>query len=217
MTTVRVKICGITRKEDLFAATDAGADAIGFVLDVPFSPRNLSLNEAEKLIPRTPPFVKSILVTVPRDIEELEKICDRLNPDAVQIHGENFSDDRDILERLYGTVIIREVKANPKEAMAKALKASRIFNAILLDSFVQGKDGGTGVIHDWRLSREIRLNIKPKPLILAGGLDPENVSEAVRTVQPYGVDVSSGVEKQPGIKSKEKLISFIKNAKDVEI
>ena len=90
-----------------------------------------------------------------------------------------------------------------------------MFNAVLLDSFARGKHGGTGIIHDWNLSQHIKVAIQPKPLILAGGLNPENVAEAVRTVQPYAVDVSNGVEQQPGIKDHKKIIEFIKNAKDV--
>jgi phosphoribosylanthranilate isomerase len=211
MTAVRVKICGITRKEDLDAAVAAGADAVGFVVGVASSPRNLSLNEAEKLIRQVPPFVKSVLVTVPTSLENLVETCEALNPDAVQIHGENlFGAVRDKLPK---TLLIAAVKANPTNAVDNAAKAAKTFDAVILDSFVQGKHGGTGAIHDWNLSLHIKQVIHPKPLILAGGLNPENVAEAVRTVEPYAVDVSSGVERQPGIKDYQKMVEFVRNAK----
>jgi len=211
MSKVRVKICGITRKEDLEAAAAAGADAVGFVVGVASSPRNLSLTEAEKLIRQTPSFVKNVLVTVPTSLKDLIKVCEKLNPDAVQIHGENlFSAVR---EKLPTTHLIGAVKANPTNAVENAAKAAKMFDAVLLDSFAYGKHGGTGVIHDWNLSKHIKQLIHPKPLILAGGLNPENVAEAVRTVEPYAVDVSSGVERQPGVKDNLKMIKFVKNAK----
>jgi phosphoribosylanthranilate isomerase len=213
MTSVRVKICGITRKEDLDAAAEAGADAVGFVVGVASSPRNLSLTEAERLIRQVPPFVKSILVTVPQSIGELVETFKRLNPDAVQIHGGNLFDA--VREKLPNILLIGAVKANFRDTVDKAAKAAEIFDAVLLDSFADGRYGGTGVVHDWELSKRVKQVIQPKPLILAGGLNAENVAEAVRTVQPYAVDVSSGVEQQPGIKSYKKIVEFIKNAKDV--
>jgi phosphoribosylanthranilate isomerase len=215
MRTVRVKICGITRKVDLDAAADAGADAVGFVVGTASSPRNVSLEKAEKLIRQVPPFVKSVLVTVPTGFEELAKTCEKLNPDAIQMHGEKLLDAGAIREKLPNTLLIRAVNANPLNALDTASQTSKRFDAVLLDSFAYGRCGGTGIVHDWELSKRVKQVIHPKPLILAGGLSPENVAEAVRTVQPYAVDVSSGVERQPGIKDYQKMIEFIKNAKDV--
>jgi phosphoribosylanthranilate isomerase len=148
---------------------------------------------------------------VPSTLEELAKTCEKLNPDAVQVHGENMFGV--IRDRLPNTLSIGAVKANPTDAVDHAAEATKIFDAIILDSFAYGKHGGTGVIHDWKLSQHIKQIIHPKPLILAGGLNPENVSEAVRTVEPYAVDVSSGVERQPGVKDTLKMIEFVKNAK----
>jgi phosphoribosylanthranilate isomerase len=213
MPKLRVKICGITRKEDLEAAAAAGTDAVGFVVDVASSPRNLSLTEAEKLMRQVPPFVKSVLVMVPASLEDLVKACKALNPDAVQVHGENLQDLSALQDKLPNTLLIGAVKANSADAVDNAAEAAKMFDAVILDSFVQGKHGGTGVIHDWNVSQHIKQVIHPKPLILAGGLNPDNVAEAVRTVEPYAVDVSSGVERQPGIKDKLKMIEFVKNAK----
>jgi phosphoribosylanthranilate isomerase len=216
MNAVRVKICGITRKEDLDAAAAAGADAVGFVVGATASPRNLSLEKAEKLFRQVPPFVKSVLVTIPTSPAELAETCKKLNPDVVQIHGANPRNAVLFREKLSTTPLIRAVNANSADAFETAQAASKIFAAVLLDSLADGQYGGTGVVHDWTLSKCIRHAVHPTPLILAGGLNPENVAEAVRVVQPYAVDVSSGVELLPGLKDNQKIISFIKNAKNVK-
>jgi phosphoribosylanthranilate isomerase len=215
MNAVRVKICGITRKEDLDAAAVTGADAVGFVVGVASSPRNLSLSEAEKLIRQVPPFVKSVLVTVTRSIDDFE-MYEKLNPDAIQIHGENLHAAASVRLKIPNTLLIGAVNAQHANDVDVVSRASKLFDAVLLDSFANGRYGGTGVVHDWELSKRFKQVIHPKPLILAGGLNPENVAEAVRTIQPYAVDVSSGVERQPGIKSHKKIVEFIKNAKDVK-
>jgi phosphoribosylanthranilate isomerase len=215
MRTVRVKICGITRKEDLDAAARAGTDAVGFVVGATASPRNLSLEKADKLFRQVPPFVKSVLVTVPTSNEVLAETCRKLNPDAIQVHGENLRNATLIREKLPNTPLIRAVNANSPDALEAASSASKIFDAVLLDSLASGQYGGTGIMHDWELSKLIRRAIHPTPLILAGGLNPENVAEAVLVVQPYAVDVSGGVELQPGIKDSQKMTDFVKNAKDV--
>jgi phosphoribosylanthranilate isomerase len=216
MNAVRVKICGITRKEDLDAAAAAGADAIGFVVGATASPRNLSLEKAEKLFRQVPPFVKSVLVTVLTSPDELADVCKKLNPDAVQIHGANLRNVALFREKLLATPLIGAVNANSADALKAAQAASKLFDAVLLDSLADGQYGGTGIVHDWTLSKGIRNAVHPARLILAGGLNPENVAEAVRAVQPYAVDVSSGVELQPGKKDYQKMISFVKNARNVK-
>ena len=213
MRTVRVKICGITRKEDLDAAAAAGADAVGFVVGTAASPRNISLEKAEKLIRQVPPFVKSVLVTVPTSLDELAETSEKLNPDAIQVHGKNLPAAVYVRLKFPKTPLIGAVNANSPNALETASRVSEMFDAVLLDSFVSERYGGTGIVHDWELSKRVKQVIHPKPLILAGGLNPENVAEAVRTVQPYAVDASSGVELQPGIKDNQKMIDFVKNAK----
>lgn len=216
MRRVRVKICGITRKEDLDTAAVAGADAVGFVVGVASSPRNIALEKAEKLIRQVPPFVKSVLVTVPKSIDEFETY-EKLNPDAIQIHGENLHAAASVRLKIPNILLIGAVNANLANVLDVVSRTAKIFDAVLLDSFADGRYGGTGIVHDWELSKRVKQVIHPKPLILAGGLNPENVAEAVRTVRPYAVDVSSGVERQPGIKDYQKIMEFIKNAKDVRI
>ncbi len=212
MNRIRVKICGITREEDLAIVLDAGADAVGFVVGVPSSPRNISLEKAEKLIRLVPVFVKSVLVTVPTSSDALLKTCEKLRPDILQIHGENITDAFSLREEISNTPLIKAVNS-----FESSLEASKSFDAILFDSFADGKYGGTGIVHDWELSKRVKQVIHPKPLILAGGLKPENIRDAIRIVQPYAVDVSSGVEVEAGIKDREKVIEFITNAKGVEM
>ena len=217
MRKVKVKICGITREKDLTVAVSAGADATGFVVGVPSSPRNLTLERAEKLMKHVPIFVDSVVVTPANNINSLIKTYEMLKPDAIQIHGENPLDVSVIREKTRDVRLIKTVYVKTADAINDAVKASGSFDAVLLDSFAQGKHGGTGVVHDWELSGRIRQMIEPKPLILAGGLRPENVEDAIRVVQPYAVDVSSGVEFSPGVKDSQKVIEFIKKAKEVNI
>jgi len=210
---VKVKICGITRNEDLVMATEAGADAVGVVIDVPSSPRNLTIEKAKKIIENAPIFVKTVAVTVPKNLDHLTKIYEKLKPDILQIHGNNLPKDA-IREKLPDASLIRAIQATSNEVIEDAVEVANTFDAVLLDSFVSGKYGGTGKAHDWGLSKQVREAIYPRPLILAGGLKPENVKDAVRMVQPYAVDVSSGVESQPGIKDYRRILEFIKNAKE---
>jgi len=215
MSRVRVKICGITRREDLSAAVDAGADAVGFVVGVPSSPRNLSSDKAGELIDHTPVFVDSVVVTVPGSLSQLERVYRELNPSALQIHGQNLSDVT-LRERLPGARLIRAVQAKSDDVIEAAVAASEAFDAVLLDSSASGKYGGTGKTHDWALSKCVNQAIAPKPLILAGGLRPENVRDAILAVRPYAVDVSSGVESHPGIKDPKRVSMFVRNAKEAE-
>jgi phosphoribosylanthranilate isomerase len=215
MSRVRVKICGITSLKDLLMAVETGADAVGFVVDVPQSPRNLSLGKVKELMEATPIFVQTVVVTVPEDFSHLEKICEDLNPDAIQIHGLNSSYTK-IQERHPGTQLVGAIQAKPGFDVENVVGMADISDAVLLDSYSPDKYGGTGRTHDWELSRRVRETISPKPLILAGGLKPENVKQAADVVKPYAVDVSSGVESFPGIKDQNKVLQFIRNAQEVE-
>ena len=214
---VKVKICGITLQEDLDACVEAGADAVGFVVGTPSSPRNLSPEGAEKLIERKPQSVQGVLVSVPKSVGEVAEACSRLKLNTVQIHGNNYVDDVLLRETLWNSTLIRAVNANSPNALSDALRASRTYDAVIVDSCARGQHGGTGLVHDWELSRSIRKVSHPKKMILAGGLTPENVAEAVRKVRPFAVDVSSGVELRFGIKSHEKIFEFVENAKTVEL
>jgi phosphoribosylanthranilate isomerase len=214
---VRVKICGITREEDLAFAVAAGADAVGFLVGVPSSPRNLTLERAEMLLRQVPVFVDSVVVTAPQSINGLAEICERLKPTAIQIHGKKNFEASEIRERIKDTRLIKTVYVTEDALNETAIEELKTFDAVLLDSFTKGQYGGTGRVHDWTLSRQIKEAVDPVSVILAGGLNPENVKEAIMAVEPYAVDVASGVEANPGIKDQGKVRAFLENAKQIKL
>lgn len=211
----RVKICGITRDEDLVAALDAGADALGFVVGVSSSPRNLPIERAAELVSLAPVFTKTVLVMVPNCISEIAEAWKAVRPDALQVHGHGLPSVEEIREVAPGATLIMGIRLERGEALNNVEAAA--FDAILLDTFVPGKHGGTGMIHDWEASRRICRDMQPRRLILAGGLRPTNVQEAIRVVRPYAVDVSTGVESSPGVKSAEKMRDFIERVREERV
>lgn len=214
---VHVKICGITRHEDLKVAIDAGADLIGFIIGVTSSQRNLDLAKAKELISKIHNEVSSVAVTVFKTKEELTKIYDELETDYLQIHGNFQSIMKSLPETLSKERIIAAVNGRNPDATELAVRISDIFHTILLDSTTHDGLGGTGLTHDWNQSRKIREKIYPNQLILAGGLTPENVEDAIEKVRPYGVDVSTGIEQEPGIKDHQKIFDFITRVKEMKI
>jgi phosphoribosylanthranilate isomerase len=213
---VRTKICGLTRVEDLQAAVSSGADALGFIVGVPSSTRNLSLEKAASLVRQVPVFTSSVLVMVPGALDDLTDAYEMIRPNILQVHGDGIPSVEEIREAIPGAPLIKGIRSKPGEAV-RAPEEVAGFDAVLLDTFSPGRLGGTGVIHDWRISEKIRKSLGPRRLILAGGLDPSNVQEAIRTVRPYAVDVSTGVESSPGIKDHEKIASFIENVREVTL
>jgi phosphoribosylanthranilate isomerase len=201
---VRVKICGITNADDAQAAIDAGADALGFVF-FESSPRYLSLAAAAAIIRTLPPFISKVGVFVDPGEEFVRQAMMECGIDAFQFHG---SETPEFCARFPG----RAVKAFRvrDEAFLEQAKPY-VHDAWLLDSYVSGQSGGTGVLFNWNLAR-LAVDAGAR-VILAGGLTPENVAEAVRQVAPYGVDVSSGVESTPGRKDHAKVRAFIREAK----
>jgi phosphoribosylanthranilate isomerase len=211
MRRVKVKICGITRAEDLEVACKAGADMVGFVVDVPSSPRSLGVEKAENLFRLVPQNAKSVLVTVPKTPSQLVKVCKRLKPDIIQLHGGNVKDYIAVKRVIPEVLIVGAVHVgNDSEPLESALEIAEFFDGVLVDSYKMGAYGGTGINHDWSVSRKLRDAVYPKPLILAGGLNHQNVREAIKTVAPYAVDVSSGVEASPGVKDHRLMEAFIK-------
>lgn len=212
---MKVKICGVTRRRDVKAAVEAGVDSLGFVVKTPSSPRNLSMSRAQELLSLAPEHVDKVAVSVFNSIDDIREIASRLRVDRLQLHGD--------AERILSyTPEIRSINLNcvvavngrSPHALKLSLECSQRFGSVLLDTAGLDGLGGTGVAHDWALSRKVRDAITPSPLILAGGLTPENVAKAIRMVKPYGVDVSSGVEEKPGIKDREKMRRFIAEAKE---
>ncbi len=213
MKAVQVKICGITSRRDLEVVVEAGADAVGFVVGSPRSPRNVTLEMARRLIRLTPAYVEPVAVTVERDPLLLKKMVSYLGVPALQVH---VTREPEALRRaLPGIRLIRALSIGHQFADGVGCEVSH-FDAVLLDSSGGNGYGGTGIVHDWRASRRIRDLLYPKQVIVAGGLRPENVSECIRTVRPYGVDVSSGVELRPGIKDPKKVRQFVRAAREAE-
>jgi phosphoribosylanthranilate isomerase len=216
MNSVYVKICGITSPDDLQIAVEAGTDAIGMVIDVPQSLRNISLTQAKQLIKRIPDSIETVAVTVPKDLNDLVKIYNELNPTFIQIHGLEHL-QKEIRSELSNTQLIGTFQVKPDIDIEAIKKMANYFDAIMLDSYVPGKSGGSGVTHNWKVSKKVRVALNPKHFFLAGGLTPDNVKAAIEIVKPFAVDVSTGVESSPGKKDRTKVFQFIKNAKEVEM
>lgn len=214
MNPVKIKICGITREQDLMAAGTLGADAIGLVVGVPMSPRNLSIEKARALCEHIPAHMTSVLVTVPKSISELQHLYQQIHPDIIQIHGDHLTDISKIRQQIPTSAIIKAINVT-QETAAHIRLQTQGYDAVLLDSHQAGHYGGTGHTHDWVLSLHLKSLVHPTCVILAGGLTPGNVQTAIRVVNPYAVDVSTGVESRPGIKDPEKMRIFITNVKQM--
>jgi phosphoribosylanthranilate isomerase len=200
----------------MLAAVASGANALGFVVGVPSSHRNLSLEKAASLVRQVPVFTSSVLVMVPGALDDLTEAYETIRPDILQVHGDGVPSVEEIREAIPGAPLIKGIRSEPGEAMGAAEEAAG-FDAILLDTYSPMMHGGTGMIHDWKISEKIRKSVGLRRLILAGGLNPSNVQEAIRTVRPYAVDVSTGVESSPGIKDHQKIASFIENVMEAKL
>ncbi|MFP4155148.1 MAG: phosphoribosylanthranilate isomerase [Halothiobacillaceae bacterium] len=203
----RVKICGLTRLEDVTAAVEAGADALGFVF-VPASRRQVSPEHARALIATVPPFVQTVALFMDQDAEWVRKVVSVVRPDLLQFHG----DENEAFCTGFDRPYIKAVPAADETALREALSTHRAARGFLLDSHGGGKMGGSGAVFDWSLWPQ-RCD---RPLVLAGGLNPDNVGEAVRRLSPWAVDVSSGVEASAGVKDPARLIRFINEVKHVQ-
>lgn len=200
MSRVRVKICGITRVEDGIAAARAGADAIGLVFYSP-SPRNVSPAMAEQIIRELPPFITKVGLFVDAADSEVRSVLGNVGLDMLQFHGNETGRYCEQFAKPW----LKAIRMNPGVKLADMVDRFAGSSGLLLDSCVPGKAGGTGEVFDWNsLGGPLQ-----KPVILAGGLNPGNVAEAIRTARPYAVDVSSGVESAPGLKDARKIADFI--------
>ena len=204
---VRVKICGITNIQDARAAIECGADALGFIF-FSGSPRHINPEAAARIIGELPPFVTKVGVFVDAPVETVQKEARTTGIDTVQLHGnESTAFCGEIAAT--GLKVIKALRV--KDAASLDEIAKYRVSAYLLDSYVPGQLGGTGAKFNWDLA--IKAKDFGTPIVLAGGLDPENVSDAVSKVAPYAVDVSSGVETAPGKKDHDKVRRFIARAK----
>jgi phosphoribosylanthranilate isomerase len=198
---VRVKICGITRLADALCAAEAGAHALGFVF-YPRSPRYIPLAAASRISASLPPFISKVGVFVNAGKREILKAITQCDLDVVQLHG----DESPSFCRRFPSRVVKAFRLRGPEDL-RALDGYRV-DAYLLDAFQAGERGGTGQMFDWSLARQAQKG--NRRIILAGGLTPGNVAEAIRRVHPFAVDVSSGVEKSPGRKDHRKIVAFLK-------
>ncbi|ADQ66669.1 phosphoribosylanthranilate isomerase [Halogeometricum borinquense DSM 11551] len=206
---VRVKICGVTSESDLRAVERAGADAVGFIADVPVdTPRELSLDRAAELAAAAAPFLTTTLVTMPETVSEAIEVGSRVKPDVVQIHGEF---DAEQFRAIRAGVDARIAAVVDAEQPQRACDLDSAVDAIVVDSVSDKGAGGTGKTHDWEQTAKATAELDA-PVVLAGGLTPENVTEAVETVNPFAVDVASGVESSGGVKDHDAVRAFVANA-----
>lgn len=201
---VRVKICGITNLQDALAAAEGGADAVGFVF-YPQSPRCVKPDQARSIIEQLPPYVSAVGVFADQPLEEVTSLMQGCRLDLVQLQGNESPE----FCRAFGSRAVKAIRVRDRKSL-EPMSRYRV-RGFVLDAYVPDQFGGTGHRFDW----ELALLAKPYGrIILAGGLTPENVAEAIQKVRPFGVDVSSGVEERMGKKSPEKLERFIRQVRE---
>ena len=200
---VRVKVCGITNIEDAVAAAEAGADALGFIF-YEKSPRYVPPAVAARIIADLPPLIMPVGVFVNEELATVRSIMDACGLAMAQLHGdENASYCHDLSRPAMKALRLKDRASLLAVAEYQGRGGVRGF---VIDRFSESAYGGTGQLTDWRLAAEIAKSTR---VVLAGGLTPGNVAEAIRTVRPYGVDVSSGVESAPGKKDHAKIFAFL--------
>jgi len=204
----RVKVCGVTRERDRDAVVAAGADAVGVIADVAVeTPREVDSGTAVDLVAGVPPLVTSVLVTMPDSVEEAVALVDRVEPDAVQVHAGLSPAHLGALGERVDQAVLAAVDADAPELGAYAASA----DAVLVDSVDEAGAGGTGETVDWERTRE-RVAGLDVPVVLAGGLTPDNVAAAVEAVEPFAVDVATGVEREGGVKDHDAVERFVRAA-----
>lgn len=201
----RVKICGITRIEDALAAANIGADAIGFVF-AKESPRCVLLEQARRIAAEIPPFISKVGVFT-EESDSVFEVMDSVPLDYVQLHG-GQSDS--FAEKISAYRVIRAIRISSAESLSEIEKYPQAA-AYLLDAWHPSAKGGSGVTFDWNIAQEVIKH--GMRIILAGGLTPDNIYEAVRTLRPFAVDVASGVECAPGIKEYKKMEELLNNVR----
>ena len=201
----QIKVCGITRLEDAIYAAQCGVDAIGLIFYSP-SPRNVGSEQAKKIRQILPDTVASVAVVVDPDDELLNQIVEEVKPDFIQFHG-NESPARC---QQSGLPFLKAFRVRSAALIEQAVGDYSSASAVLLDAYVPDKVGGTGKTFSWDLVPQLEM-----PIILAGGLDSSNIAQAIQTVNPVAVDVSTGVESSPGIKDNHAVREFVMTVNNV--
>jgi phosphoribosylanthranilate isomerase len=202
---VRVKICGITNLDDALLAAALGADALGFIF-YPKSPRYLPPEAAREIMAQLPPLVTSVGVFVDEDAAVVRDLAARVGLDWVQVHGQESPE----YCRSLGRRVLKGFRIQDASSLQELAPFQSAVQAFLLDTFKKGQVGGTGETFDWEVAREAK---KYGQIVLAGGLTPDNVDQAIKIAQPQAVDTASGTEAAPGRKDPEKLRSFFSSVK----
>lgn len=204
----RVKICGITRVEDALIAVAQGADAIGLVFYPP-SPRYVTPAQAAEIVNALPAFITLVALFVDASRADVEAVLSQVNIDLIQFHGQETADEC----RQYGKSYMKAIRVKSDTNLVQYTTEYSDAKALLLDTYAEGVPGGTGQVFDWTV---IPKNLS-KPIVLAGGLDAENVEQAIRQVKPYAVDVSGGVEFKKGIKDAAKIAAFMRGVSNATV
>ena len=215
----QVKICGIKSIEDARAAAAAGANELGFHVGLTGARAPLEAEQVAKLIAQLPAGVSSVMVTSITEPHELIARAQETGAGVLQLYGDATPEAiREVKKALPSIKVWKVLNVSDESSIAKAKEYEEAADAIALDTLNKetGVRGGTGKTHDWNISKKIVESISI-PVILAGGLNPDNVAEAIRTVQPYGVDVNSGVSNPDGSKNIEKVKLFIEQAREVQM
>ncbi|MBC8207849.1 MAG: phosphoribosylanthranilate isomerase [Desulfobulbaceae bacterium] len=202
----RIKMCGVTNIEDALEGVRAGVDALGFIF-VEQSARNIAPELVKDIIAELPPFVDCVGVFVDREREEVEEIVEYCGLSYAQLHG---CEDPKYCERLARfsspCQVVKAFRVEPQSKATDFIPYESSVRGYLLDTYSKGMPGGTGKTFDWSIVERLQLK---RPLILAGGLDPDNVTAAILALRPFGVDVNSGIEIEPGVKDYAKLHAFV--------
>jgi len=207
----------MTRAEDVSVAASFGVDAVGVIVDVPVeTPRKLSVEEAASVLEAVPLFISKVAVIMPSSAGEALRFVDFLHPDVVQLHGaESPQLVSELKQEAPWVEVVKAFHISSDSSLDHVLSEVGRFedmvDGVLLDT-KSDRVGGTGLTHDWSISKQVAEAVSA-PLVLSGGLSPDNVAEAVKTVNPYAVDVSSGVESAPGVKDHMKLKRFVEEVR----
>jgi phosphoribosylanthranilate isomerase len=203
-------MCGITNSYDAEEGVRAGVDALGFIF-VEESPRHVSSENARGIISNLPPFIDCVGVFVDSDPKEVEEIVAYCDLSYAQLHGSEEPKYCERLARLTAPCkVIKAFRVGSETHEELFGPYNDVVQGVLLDTYAKGIAGGTGMAFDWRIIDRLRLQL---PLILAGGLGPDNVREAIRQVRPFAIDVNSGVERTPGMKDEKKLRAFMEQVR----
>lgn len=204
----RIKVCGITRPEDALAAVEAGVDGLGFIF-VEKSPRNIDPEQARNIIRMLPPFVEAVGVFVDKEVTLVEEIAHYCGLTLIQLHGNESPG----YCRTLPLSVVKAFRVGADFDGAAFVPYEDCVRGFLLDTYHKNMAGGTGETFDWDLVQQLKPS---RPIILAGGLNPENAGAAIERVRPYAVDVNSGIESAPGRKNRARLEQFIRRVRETD-